>query len=609
MAYSFPNASVISYSRDSKFLGENFHYANTKNLTVQGFILDSDNVSGVKNIFQTMSGITFSGAEQGSPTETYQNVILNSVSVGSGRVVNISFDDGDNNTVRRTNYNVELEIFETGNADNFAGDYYPADVLTGDLKYLDNLSEDFSFDSNSQGGYSFTHNVSITFLDEQTGNAVANAQKIASGFFNNEPSFGLLDNRYSGYYFKLKNSGQKNFTESYDLVNFNFNFSKTFNLLSPDVFENSGAKYNLSTNHVIQIADNGKVTIQENGNIRALNGSVGNAVTGAKYEINNGAYNRSNEIYTSYKDTSGRFLFSDDYPDYDSLPTLFTKPTDKNFSVDVNSESAEYSVTFTNDPFYDESGSATTNYTSTVEESRVIVTEYTDYKFNFSTGLTEDALSLVKNKYSTLTGRNEDILTGLGVHFLRFAEDNGPINFASPSHTVISKDLRVNNQDSLGFDYTLVTESNKNSFHSQTRSKSPYLFAKSVNSEFNKFDIDFQDSIGQAVNSVYDINNTSRSQILQKLNIENISERTVTATVTLKRDFARKLNDSLFSYYLTKDKLQKIEEQVINKGIQFLSTHTDVVTEDFFITNIDYTFDNNYTLVYTMEFMAITQTT
>ena len=50
---------------------------------------------------------------------------------------------------------------------------------------------------------------SITHLGDDTTGSVQTAQRIASGFFNNEPSFGLLSNQYSGYYFKLKMGGKK----------------------------------------------------------------------------------------------------------------------------------------------------------------------------------------------------------------------------------------------------------------------------------------------------------------------------------------------------------------------------------------------------------------
>ena len=112
MAFNFPNASVISYSKESRFLGENFNYANVKSLSVQGNILDLGNSSGVLKNFSKMTGIIASGSESGNNGNTYQEIFLDSTSIGSGRVTNISFAEGDENTVRRTSYTVNLEIFD-----------------------------------------------------------------------------------------------------------------------------------------------------------------------------------------------------------------------------------------------------------------------------------------------------------------------------------------------------------------------------------------------------------------------------------------------------------------------------------------------------------------
>jgi len=592
MPYKFPNASVINYSRESKFLGENFHYANVKNLTVQGFIRDEFNGSGVKDVFLSMSGIIFSGCESGNvnPFQTYQEVFLNDVSIGSGRVTNISFDEGDNNTVRRTNYNIDIEIFDTGDLDNFTGTYYPDDVLTGDLSYLQDLTESFSFDKANDGAYSFSHNVSITFLDNYTGNAITKARTIVSGLFNNEPSFGLLDNEYSGYYFKLKNSGEKNFSESYDLVNLSFDFTKSYNLLSPNVYQNNGAKYNLSTNHDIRISEDGKVTITEQGNIKALNGSVGNAITGALYEIENSAYTRCNDIYTGYKDSNSKFLFSLTEPYTSQELGLANIQLNKNFEVDINSKTANYSVSFSNDINYDVSGSRSANYSvSQQEDGTIQITENGEYNFNFATGLTSDAIRLAKEKYNYITGSSVSHGDSIGTHFIL----EKPITSMTP--TITSKGIQIANRDNLSFSYNT----------SKSYSKK-YAYGPTVSANFKALNVSHTDAIGQKINSTYQIENATTSEILQQLNTFDVSSRQVSINVVLKRKPQYFIYENLENDYLTTSNLTLLHNQVRQEVLNFALLHTDLICFDVFLTNVEYSIDSELNLNYSAQANIVT---
>ena len=599
MSFHFPNASVISYSKNSKYLGELFNYANIKNLTVQGNILDSNNSSGVVANFLKMSGIIASGSESGDNGSTYQEIVLDNVSIGSGRVTRISFDAGDQDTARRTSYSVDLEIYESGdlhNLDDSSGHYSGLKdsdgPLTGDLSYVDGLTESFSFDYGENGGYSFNHNVSLTFLAEYTGDAVSGARKIASGFFNKEPSFGILENEYSGYYSNLKNSGEKNFSESYDLINFNFGFTKSYSLLSPNVYQNSGAKYNLSTSHNVQISNDGKVTIQENGNIKTLNGSIGNAITGALYEINNGSFARVGAVYSGYLDSDdSKYLFANNYPNYNLLSGLNSTPISKNFNADVNSKSVDYSVTFTNDPFYDVSGSANTSYSVNESDgSNLVISESTNYDFNFATNLSS-GISIVKAKYQQLTGSRGSILGGLGENYIR---ERGVSSFPEPFITQSS--LSINTTDRLSFSYETTKDYNRS-----------YSRAAAVDSNFKNIKFDSSDTVGQSRNTVYTLDNPTKSLILQKLNVQDLSSRQVTVTVNLKRSHADSLFSDLKSVYLQKAYLEKIELEAIKETIKFISTHDNIKTTDVFITNVSYTFDNEYVLTYTMDVSFLTQ--
>ena len=52
----FLNATLLSYSHNSDFFGDNFRYKTTKELSIEGYILDLSNTDGVSGIWSGISG-------------------------------------------------------------------------------------------------------------------------------------------------------------------------------------------------------------------------------------------------------------------------------------------------------------------------------------------------------------------------------------------------------------------------------------------------------------------------------------------------------------------------------------------------------------------------
>ena len=134
-----------------------------------------------------------------------------------------------------------------------------------------------------------------------------------------------------------------------------------------------------------------------------------------------------------------------------------------------------------------------------------------------------------------------------------------------------------------------------------------YSRAAAVDSNFKNIKFDNSDTVGQSRNTVYTLDNPTKSLILQKLNVQDLSNRQVTVTVNLKRSHADSLFSDLKSVYLQKAYLEKIELEAIKETIKFISTHDNIKTTDVFITNVSYTFDNEYVLTYTMDVSFLTQ--
>jgi hypothetical protein len=101
------NIEVLGYNHQNNFFGEkSFHYSTTKTLSIRGYVLDLTNTVGVKDILTDTGQIK-------NIAQNFQNVIINGVNFGIGKFTSLSFDAG--NWVRSTQFNADIEIYETTN--------------------------------------------------------------------------------------------------------------------------------------------------------------------------------------------------------------------------------------------------------------------------------------------------------------------------------------------------------------------------------------------------------------------------------------------------------------------------------------------------------------
>jgi hypothetical protein len=104
------NIEILSYNHQNNFLGEkSFHYSTTKTLSLKGYVLDLQNSVGIKDILVDINTIK-------NISENFQNVIINGINFGIGKITSLSFDQG--NWVRSTQFNAEVEIYQTANLQN-----------------------------------------------------------------------------------------------------------------------------------------------------------------------------------------------------------------------------------------------------------------------------------------------------------------------------------------------------------------------------------------------------------------------------------------------------------------------------------------------------------
>jgi hypothetical protein len=159
--------------------------------------------------------------------------------------------------------------------------------------------------------------------------------------------------------------------------------------------------------------------------------------------------------------------------------------------------------------------------------------------------LNSSAFSIIKSKYAQLTGSKSPFANNLGKHYIVDAQYSSAFqNYLKTTQSSIN----VSNDERLSFDYSL----------SKIYDKS-YSDAESIYTGFAKIDQSCSDQIGQKVHSIYDLENSTNSQILQVLQNHEISTRNVDLNVVLKRKPQYYIYENFENDYLTKSNLELLE--------------------------------------------------
>lgn len=116
------NIEVMGYNHQNNFFGEkSFHYSTTKTLSIRGYVLDLTNSVGVRDIFVNTNTIK-------NVSQNFYNIIINNFNYGVGKIVSLSFDEG--NWVRSTQFSADIEIFEQANLQELVSkEFFPSNYL------------------------------------------------------------------------------------------------------------------------------------------------------------------------------------------------------------------------------------------------------------------------------------------------------------------------------------------------------------------------------------------------------------------------------------------------------------------------------------------------
>lgn len=329
---NFQNADLLSLSSQNTFLGDGiFRIGRMVDLTIEGNLLTLSNQSGVSGIM--------SGVEQFlQDSIDWQPVILNGIDFGSGRVIGWEFDAGT--WVRSTRYTCNIQVYESGDIFNMTGSYYSGlqDLFNNpatQTPLIRDLQESFDFEINRQNEYSYNYQVSLGLYSGVGSNPIQLAQNIASGLLFSSPPFGFINNQWSGFY-QNSASGKTYFTENYNTITNQISVGKTFKIL------NRSGCYSILLKHSCQTNEDGITQVQENADILGFCQPIYNsALSGLQEELPK-SYGRCSGMYEFYAPVSG-------YP-------LISEPISKNTTLNSFDGRINYTITYTTNPFYFNSG-------------------------------------------------------------------------------------------------------------------------------------------------------------------------------------------------------------------------------------------------------------
>jgi hypothetical protein len=337
---NFTEAQLLGYSSRNNFLSDGeFRYGSTKLLSIDSYIdtrISNSDASGVKESQEAIMKLV-SGAHD------FQEIIINNYDFGSGRIISIdaqSSPSWDLNQIRIGKHLFEIEISDSGenNLYNMTGNFL------GGLKekfskhhLLESFGEDFKFTLTDSSEYSYDHVVQAKYFSgAEVTDPIQEARELASGIFEQDPSFGFLNSQRSGFY---NADGKKYYKESYNLQTNDCSFEKHFECKPR--YEEFAILFCSNLTHSIASDDNGIITISEKGDIMGLDDDGGDrlytsALDGLN-ELINSSFNRCTGVFSGYSGFYGG-----------SIDNLNTEYMSLSKSIDKLSSNLSYEIIYNN---------------------------------------------------------------------------------------------------------------------------------------------------------------------------------------------------------------------------------------------------------------------
>lgn len=258
-----------------------------------------------------------------------ESITMNGILLGTGRIISAERVGGQEfggRGIGNQKFKATVEMFLDGTLANTA---LPSGSIAN-LSYLESFSESFSVDGDEEGGYRYVHSITIKYIKADAGfDPIGAAKTAATAIFAGTSYETAIDSL--GKNFAYSRAGRKFFTEKYNTKTNECSFEKSYSLLD----RNTTTNYTLSLSSKVSITEIGAILVEERGDIIGLNGfSSANAAVTTEFAA---AYSRCNALFTKTSSLANG-----------TADSLISTPIQKLKSLNDQAQTANYTITFTN---------------------------------------------------------------------------------------------------------------------------------------------------------------------------------------------------------------------------------------------------------------------
>ncbi len=320
MALEFIHVKLLEYTHTPVFLDAGLRYRVEKKLVIFGRLSDLQNPEGVAAIFSQERLVL-------GTAHDYEDIYLNGVFFGRGRIENIQFEGGL--MVRDENYTYTITCFEEGDLSNAIAGVY-AGLTWSEARRIEELSENFEFKTDDKGESTYTHSVTVRFGENSdAAEGIALAKSLAAVFFNATSGLGAFMTSYAGLA-----SAKRLYSEAYNVIDAACSFTETVRIPR----ERNG-NYSYSLSYSLEQGSDGFADISETLKLTGLtNPRYAGALEGLN-AMGAGAFGRVQTVYSQY-------AFSD--------APLFSQPISRRVATDKFTGEITVELTYSNNPRYHE---------------------------------------------------------------------------------------------------------------------------------------------------------------------------------------------------------------------------------------------------------------
>lgn len=457
---NFAVITLLDYSLENEKAGA-FIYRRKELISLQGYFSDRESSTPIKDSFAQIKSLIENSTD-------FVDLQLNSKSYGKARFLGYSFPASvsfDENAVRFTKINIQLEVLKDDTSTAFADANLPSSIrnLTDIWYKLKDFTENFSFRLGEDGNFEVEHSMSFGFdnIDKSTDTSVTQAaNQVANGFFSQGiDSLSSIRQFYSNTDFQISATdyGSSLINQTVDLLNYRFSYSKSYTL-----FSDNGTNTTETLLTEINYGQDGVITVVEKGRVKGKGSNYVTARANAisKLESNlSSAYTRCNAAFTRYFSTNYS-RFARLVPKYNSVDDLQSQPIAISKDLSEFGPEVGYEITFTTDNAYAatriHSYSISLNktpqgvYEASIEGS---IKYYTNKNKSFYTNLS-DIKTIIDNDttlgndiitpyYAKMAGSGSysGIKTNVSISHLKFGVETSYTKSYSNSTTLISSGL------------------------------------------------------------------------------------------------------------------------------------------------------------------------